>query len=56
MQQISSTVVQKSFIWAMTVSQTKLKRMKMTRAFPSLKLTDLMHFKNSLFFFSLPHL
>lgn len=40
----------------MTVSQTKLKRMKMARAAPPLNLTDLMHFKNSLFFFSLPHL
>lgn len=40
----------------MTVSQTKLKRMKMARVIPPLKLTDLMHFKNSLFFFSLSHL
>lgn len=40
----------------MTVSQTKLKRMKMARIFPPLKLADLMHFKNSLFFFLRPHL
>lgn len=46
----------KSLIWAMTVSQTKLKRMKMARALSPLKLTDLMHLKNSLFFFALPHL
>lgn len=35
----------------MTVSQTKLKRIEMPRAFPPLKLTNLMHLKNSLFFF-----
>lgn len=49
-------MVQKSLIWVVTVSQTKLKRMKMARAFPPLKLTDLMHLKNSLFFLPLPHL